>query len=439
WRGDYAKAEKHLLEFARDFPQLTEAGVAWARLGEISEIARGDLRAAEDRYQKAKDGFPYTFGDMLATLRLARIRIAREKNPAYQISAVESILRDKTLDLTIRRMAEVALVDGYLVSRQTDRAVALARKGMLESSGTAYEEYKSALAKSLFQKLRELNEKKAWAESLALYDRERAFLALVGPKVFSEVAKTYRGLGLYDTANGFLARYGSALKGRSPASGRELGQLALDRAENGFRSGDYEEVLGVLETVPASVERDAMRAVALHRLGRKREAWKAAGQAFADASERAAHLPAEQKERWAPLLGDILLEKAAEERDWAEMGRVARAVGSITGTKEERFLYAEADAYWYAKRHREAIAAYTEALKSGEDGERADRTRYNMAMSHVALRNREEAVKLLAQVREKQRGVWGEAAQRELDLLEWEKKYSSVLRTLPPSGLGVSQ
>lgn len=439
WKGNNVKSEKYFQDFTREFPQLTEAGMAWARLGEIAEIERKDLKTAEERYQRAKDGFPYTFGDMLATLRLARIRIAREKNASYQVSSVESILKDKMLDPTIRRMAELALVDGYLVSNQTDRAIAVARKGMLATNGAAYEDYKDALARSLFKKLQELNEKKSWAEALALYDRERGFLALAGPKVFWEAAKTYQGLGLYDTANGFLAQYGRAQAGRSPASQQERGRLALDRAENGFRSGNYEEVIEVLNDVPASVERDAMRAVALHRLNRKKEAWKEGEKVFQELQEKAPHVARDVSVRWMPLLGDILVEKTMEERDWAGMQSVAQKVNRSMDSKEERFQFFEADALWYAKKHKEAIAAYTEALKSGVDGERSDRARYNMAMSHIALRNREEAVKLLALVKEKQRGVWGEAAQRELDLLDWEKKYSSVLRTLPPSGLGVAQ
>jgi hypothetical protein len=41
-------------------------------------------------------------------------------------------------------------------------------------------------------------------------------------------------------------------------------------------------------------------------------------------------------------------------------------------------------------------------------------------------------------LKESGESVWAESAKQELDLLAWEKKYSYVLRTLPPSGLGIS-
>jgi len=56
----------------------------------------------------------------------------------------------------------------------------------------------------------------------------------------------------------------------------------------------------------------------------------------------------------------------------------------------------------------------------------------------VALGKREEAVKLMTELKNSGQSVWAESAKQELQLIEWERKYSSILRTLPPSGLGIA-
>ena len=88
--------------------------------------------------------------------------------------------------------------------------------------------------------------------------------------------------------------------------------------------------------------------------------------------------------------------------------------------------------------HAAAEKAYTEALAKFPKGERADRGRYNRGMSLLSVGKREDAVKLLTELRDSGKNVWAESAKQELELLGWEKKYSSVLKTLPPSGLGIT-
>jgi hypothetical protein len=62
-----------------------------------------------------------------------------------------------------------------------------------------------------------------------------------------------------------------------------------------------------------------------------------------------------------------------------------------------------------------------------------------MGMSYISLGKNEEAVKQLTQLKDSGQSVWAESAKQELELMDWEKKYSSVLRTLPPSGLGITE
>ena len=116
---------------------------------------------------------------------------------------------------------------------------------------------------------------------------------------------------------------------------------------------------------------------------------------------------------------------------------VARLQASCS-KDNERLTFAAADALWYQKRHKEAEKAYRAALTKFPSGIRSPRARYNLGMSLLAQGKRDDAVKLMTELQNSGQGVWSDSAKQELELIEWEKKYSSVLRTLPPSGLGIT-
>ncbi|MGZ3695622.1 MAG: tetratricopeptide repeat protein, partial [Bdellovibrionota bacterium] len=86
----------------------------------------------------------------------------------------------------------------------------------------------------------------------------------------------------------------------------------------------------------------------------------------------------------------------------------------------------------------EAQAAYSSAIEKFPKSARLERAKYNLGMSLVSVGKRQEAVKVLTEVRDSSQTVWADSAKQELQLIEWESKYSSVLRTLPPSGLGIA-
>lgn len=135
---------------------------------------------------------------------------------------------------------------------------------------------------------------------------------------------------------------------------------------------------------------------------------------------------------------DVLIERDETERDFPRMEREVAELRAICAKENERLLFAAADALWYQKRHKDAEKAYRAALEKFPSGIRSDRGRYNLGMSLLALGRRDEAVKLMTDLRNSGQSVWSESANQELQLIEWERKYSSVLRTLPPSGLGIA-
>jgi hypothetical protein len=60
-----------------------------------------------------------------------------------------------------------------------------------------------------------------------------------------------------------------------------------------------------------------------------------------------------------------------------------------------------------------------------------------MAMSQIAVGEKMEAVNILTKIRSGSQNIWSESARRELELIEWEKKYSVIIGDLPPMGLGI--
>lgn len=426
WLGNYSRAEKYLRRYTEISSAHTNAALAWVRLGEIAEVTKGDLKAARAAYMKAKNGYPFSQGDLVATVRLARIDLPVEKEPGFIVKTLNEMLADKTMDADLRRMAELTLADYLLLTGEVDKSITLARAGMAQTDGNAYEAYKKAYTKGLFTKLESLNHQKNFSAALKLYDDEKKWFEEYGAESLRAASDTYRGLGLYATSNELMEKYGKEKRGRGLASG----VLSLAQAKNSFARGAYAEALQGLpeDGEPALM---AMRAVAEFRIGQKRKAYGSAEKALA-ASEKGTLPDATLGE-----LNEILLDRSMTERDFPRMQKDTARVAALMEKEDERVTYAAADSLWYQKKHEEAAKAYTDALEKFAKGERADRARYNLGMSYVTLGKKAEAVKLLTALRDSGQGIWAESARQELDLMEWEKKYSTVLRTLPPSGLGI--
>ena len=436
WLGDYARAEKFLRRYATVSSAHTNASLAWVRLGEIEEVHRGNTKAAREDYLRAKNGYPFSRGDLVATVRLARIDLPEEKEPAFVVRTLKELLEDqKNADWDFKRMAELTLADYMLLTGETDRAIAIASAGMAQTDGTVYELYKRAYQKGLYVKLGRLSRDKKFADALALYEREKKWLEEYGPDSLKVAAEVHTGLGLYATANKLMERYSAEVaRGRVPAAFAGQASLSRAKAANSFARGSYVEALNQLGG-SQDAQSNYIRAVGHFRLKQRTQAYAAADRALPMVKANRDQFTDEMIEN----LAEILIDRDDGERDFARMERDVAACRELLEKPSERLTYAAADALWYQKKHREAAAAYREALeKFPKAGARAERAQYNLGMSLVALGKRDEAVKLLTELRNSGQSVWAESAKQEIQLIEWEKKYSSVLRTLPPGGLGIS-
>ncbi|RZA07113.1 MAG: tetratricopeptide repeat protein [Proteobacteria bacterium] len=429
--GRFDQAEKNFRRFAEISSAQTNAALAWVRVGEIRELNKGDLKGAREAYLSAKNGYPFSPGDLTATVRLARIDAATEKEPAFIVKTLQDIIADKSIDEDLRRMAELALGPYLLRTEEGPRALELARQGMAQNDGVAFEAYKKNYLDALYAKLLGLAKAKRYSEAVALYEKERKWFELYGAESFRTMADVYRGLGLYATSNELMEKYAKEAKGRGVASAGGRAALDLSRAKNSFSRGAYKETLGLLPEDDGDADITSMRAISEYRLGRKKVAYGLAAKALALTDQDLA-------EATTLELMEITLDWNQADGEFARMDRdLATAAKRIKGDNE-RLLFAQGDAAWYQKKHEVAASAYRTALGKFPKGERADRARYNLGMSLLSVGKREEAVKLLTELRESGKGLWAESAKQELELLGWEKKYSSVLKTLPPTGLGIN-
>lgn len=432
WLGQYGKSEKYFRRFTEISSAQTNASLAWVRIGEIEEVSHGNIPAARAAYLRAKNGYPFSKGDLVATVRLARIDLPTEKDPKFVVRTLQELLTDKTVEWDLKRMAELTFADYLLLTGETERAISIASAGMAQTDGAVYELYKRAYEKGLFTRLSQFVSSKKFGDALALYERDKKWLEGYGPETFREISEAYRGLGLYGSANKLMMRYSSeaAMGTRVPSSAIQVNR---EKAANSYARGDYGDTITALGDLrdPRS---SYLRALSLFRLGRKAEAYAATERVLPELKAvRSEFTDAEIED-----LGEILIERDNGERDFPRMEREVAELRGLCAKDNERLTFASADALWYQKRHKEAEKAYREALTKFPAGIRSDRARYNLGMSLLAQGKRDEAVKLMTELRNSGQSVWSDSAKQELELIEWERKYSSVLKTLPPSGLGIA-
>lgn len=433
WLGQYARSEKYFRRFIELSSAQTVAGLAWVRLGEIAELARGDLKSAHASYLQAKNGYPFSQADIVATVRLARIDLPTEKEPGYVVKTLRELLTSKDLDRDLMNMAKLTLGQYMLATGEFDQAIQMAKDGMSQSEGTAYEGYKISYMKSLVAKMDNLNKTKKFAEALALYNRERKWFDIYGAESYRAAADTFRGLSLFGTANQLMERYRSEkAKSRGLASVGPDASLQLAKAKEAFARNAYAETLLLLNGRKDS-ESLTLGAISEFHLGRKKEAYSLADKAIVQAAAEQFALGDAKVEQ----LAEILIDRDMNDRDFARLGQDLSKTASLLEKESEAIAFNQADALWYQKRQPEAQAAYKALIEKYPESSRVPRARYNLGMSLVSVGKRDEAVKQLTLVRDSGQSVWAESAKQELQLIEWESKYSSVLRTLPPSGLGI--
>ncbi|MFX5743304.1 hypothetical protein ABTE37_20405, partial [Acinetobacter baumannii] len=79
-----------------------------------AEISHDDLKTAREDYFHAKNGYPFSKGDLVASVRLARIDLPSEKDPLFVIRTLQELSRSREVDGEVKRMAELTLTD-YLL------------------------------------------------------------------------------------------------------------------------------------------------------------------------------------------------------------------------------------------------------------------------------------------------------------------------------------
>ncbi|WP_158244664.1 hypothetical protein, partial [Pseudomonas sp. GP01-A4] len=82
-------------------------------------------------YLAAKNGFPFSHGDRVASLRLARLLLPEEKDLDFQIHSLTEIRNDEHSDAQMKQIAELLLVDYYCKQGAVDAAIDVARSGMV--------------------------------------------------------------------------------------------------------------------------------------------------------------------------------------------------------------------------------------------------------------------------------------------------------------------
>jgi tetratricopeptide (TPR) repeat protein len=434
WLKRYDRAEKFFRRFVEVASAETHASFGWVRLGEIQEVLHKNLSAAREDYLRAKNSYPFSSGDLVATVRMARIDLPVEKDPTFVVKTLREMLASRSVDWELKRMAELTLSDYLVLSGDVDAAIAIDVAGMNQTDGQLNALYKQRYADALYAKLAKMNKEKQFSAALALYNEYRRWVEFHGPESYRAVADTYRGLGLFASANKYMDLYkAQRVKGRQPASASSDAALAKVKAENSYARGAYNEVLAELDGFTDSGSLH-MLAMAEFHLGHKKEAYRYADRALAAADEGKGQL----KDAAIDDLYEVVIDRDTVEKDFARMEKDTAACRELREKPGERIEFGMGDSLWYQKRHQEAIKAYRAALAEFPKSQRADRAKYNIGMSLVSMGKRDEAVKQLTEVRESGQSVWAESARQELELIEWEKKYSSVLRNLPPTGLGIT-
>lgn len=447
WLKNYSQAEKYFKRYMEINGSHSNGGLALVRLGEIAEIQHGNLEKAKQYYLEAINHYPFSLGFRLATVRLGRININDETNDSYVLDQLKDQWKTKELSTNRSIMMELVLTKYLRKTGNYDQAIEIARKGMSGPEGPAYEGYKIEFIQTLYRKLVALYESKEYGAAIDLYEKEKMFLEAYGPATFLIVSNVYNEIGLHGVSNDFYKKFldskskedsqatvatKSAKQGRKIASESSDVEMNIILAQNHFANGEYEEAIKML---PAGENYPKLyiRAIAKYRLNEKKLAYESAEKALKKLKTNPELIKADEVDELVIVMGD----KFQEERNFRQMEELVKSAQNLVKEDRDVLDFMLADALWYQKKHKEAIQAYKAALEAFPKSSRLERSKYNLSISLMNLGNRDEAVKFLTELSEVPSGIWSESAKRELDLIQWEKKYSSILKTLPPTGIGV--
>ncbi len=438
--GDFKKSEEYFLKFLELHPSNTLAGLALVRMGEISELLRKDTNKASEYYLSAINRFPFSLADTLGRLRRARLNVKTEKDIDFQIGSISDVIKSEPIPEEVKRIAHETLIGYLMQSERFEEAAKSSEEGMSITSGVGYEIMKRLYVDALRMQVQQLNKKMAYDQLLALYKQKTEWLEKIGPELYKELAEAYRGLGIYETSNQFLARYAeetrNSVHGRNPSSlERAQDQIALNRAKGEYLQGRFGSLLETLDGFD-DIASLRLKVKALLKLNRNNEAKAMSEILFQKVlSTKSSNKKARDEAIIDATEARIVL--ANERKDYADLeSGLQRAIAQLS-SRNERFEVMLGDALWFQEKHRPAISAYRKSLEFAKSDERIARANYRMAMSQIAVGEKMEAVNILTKIRSGSQNIWSESARRELELIEWEKKYSVIIGDLPPMGLGI--
>jgi len=407
WLGDYKRAERFLKRYVEISSAQTNAALAWVRLGEIAEISRGNLSEAKKSYLNAKNGYPFSRGDLVATVRLARIELHEEKEPGFIINSLQAMLGDSSIDEEMKQMAELTLGDYLLKIKSVDRAIDLARAGIARSSGLVYESYKRNYIEALYSKMAELSKLGSFSRALALYDKEKKWLDSYGPETNKLLSDIYAGLGLRKTSTQMLESYlaASRTSGRGIASAsQDSRKLAESKGQASFYSGDYKGALRELPKNTNDVATTVLIAISAHELGEKALSFRYLDRYF---SLRGAESISDSK---LERLARIAFDRARSERDYSIAERDLSKIQKKLDAESELISFLMAEALWLQKKNDKAIDAYLKAIETFPKSSWLSKARYHIGIALIGTGRSEDAVKQLTMVRDSNDGVWSESA-----------------------------
>lgn len=441
WLKNLPQAQKYFKEYIKRHHAQTYAAMAYVRLGEIEEIQNKDTKSAREFYLKAIDHFPFSLGEKLAQVRLARLEFFENKDPDFQIGRLRKNLESKGLPLQVKEMSSIQLIRFLNKNGSPDEAIRLAEDGVARSEGENYKIFKSIYIETLLLNVEAFIDKGEYAEALAFYEKNKEWLEQGEPDIWLLLAKAYKQLRLYNTSSTYMGRYIEAQKrlngGRVPSSFAKTRDDALYvKARLLFLQGQYRHAIDNL-TGNSRLEARHLRMQAYMKLGDLPSALKVAQSIQPNLSSLPKKLTKENQDQIQIDTAEVLLKNLQKRKEYKQQIALIKQVSSSLNEPYERFEFLIGDIYWYQQQYPLAIAAYKKALEQFPKSDRVERASYRLGLAFSSIGDRRNAVKTLTPIAENSQNIWGQSARQELNLLQWEEKYSVILGDLPPSGLGL--
>ncbi len=441
WLKNLSEAQKFFKIYAKKHHAHTYVAMAYVRLGEIEEIKNKNIKKAREYYLKAIDHFPFSLGERLAQVRLARLEFFNNRDPDFQIAQMRKNLSSKELPRQVKEMSSIQLIRFLNKNGRPNEAIRLAEDEVAKSDSKNYKIFKSIYIETLLLNVEDFIDRGEYEEALAFYEKNRQWLEQGKPDIWLLLAKVYKALRLYNTSSTFMGRYIEAQKRingrRMPSSLAKTRDDALHvKARLLYLQGRYQHAIDNL-TGNSSLEACHLRMQAYMKLGNLVSAFKMARSVQAKLNSLPKELSKTIKDQIQIDTIEVLSKHFHKRKEYKRQIEVLQVARKNLNSPYERFEFLLGDIYWYRQDYAKAIVAFKEALELFPKSKRSARASYRLGLAYSSIGDRKNAVKTLTPIAENSQNIWGQSARQELNLLQWEEKYSVILGDSPPSGLGL--